>query len=304
MASRKTRAQIAQQTVEILERGWYTLPNGTTVSLGDSVRDAVQRSCHYAPGNFADVFARRDQLLAESQNPGPTRFDVVNATTLAAARKLVESRPPGDVVCLNFASAKSTTPVAALIRPLWLFRFARGRQRLPWRGYQVETATNRDANATTSRSNWARASSGLAQSKSWTCQYSTRSTQAGNCSASIRRCSASFKAMIKFARPRSCSVTCTGNRMLPCGESRVLQPPNGMPGNRPDVACLAYNQTAGVCSPRQLVPVGNRVELVLGKPAAIVVAATEKEDGVHLASVTNPPRLAGPRLLAWAAFTA
>ena len=107
MASRKTRAQIAQQTVEILERGWYTLPNGTTVSLGDSVRDAVQRSRHYAPGDFADVFARRDQLLAESQNPGPTRFDVVNATTLAAARKLVESRPPGDVVCLNFASAKN-----------------------------------------------------------------------------------------------------------------------------------------------------------------------------------------------------
>ena len=83
------------------------------------------------------------------------------------------------------------------------------------RGYQVETATNRDANATTSRSNWARASLGLAQSKSWTCQYSTRSTHAGNCSASIQRCSVSFKAMIKFARPSSCSVTCTGNRMLP-----------------------------------------------------------------------------------------
>ena len=107
MASRKIRADIAQQTVVILERGWYTLPNGTTVSLGDSVRDAVQRSRHYAPGDFADVFARRDQLLAESQNPGPTRFDVVNATTLAAARKLVDTRPPGDVVCLNFASAKN-----------------------------------------------------------------------------------------------------------------------------------------------------------------------------------------------------
>jgi uncharacterized protein (TIGR02452 family) len=107
MASRKIRAQIAQQTVEILERGWYTLPDGTTVSLGDCVRDAVQRSRHYAPDDFGDVFARRNQLLAESHNPGPTRFDVVNATTLAAARTLVGSRPPGDVVCLNFASAKN-----------------------------------------------------------------------------------------------------------------------------------------------------------------------------------------------------
>jgi uncharacterized protein (TIGR02452 family) len=107
MASRKTRAEIAQQTVEILERGWYTLPDGTTVSLGDIVRDAVQRTRLYAPDDFGDVFARRDQLLTEVQNSGPTRFDVVNATTLAAARRLVDSRPPGDVVCLNFASAKN-----------------------------------------------------------------------------------------------------------------------------------------------------------------------------------------------------
>ena len=107
MASRKTRAQIAQQTVDILQRGWYTLPDGTTVSLGDSVREAVQRTRHYAPEDFGDVFARRNQILAGSQNSGPTRFDVVNATTLAAARRLVDSRPPGDVVCLNFASAKN-----------------------------------------------------------------------------------------------------------------------------------------------------------------------------------------------------
>lgn len=107
MASRKIRAQIAQQTVDILQRGWYTLPDGTTVSLGDSVRDAVQRTRHYAPEDFADVFTRRDRILAESQVPGRTRFDVVNATTLAAARRLADSRPPGDVVCLNFASAKN-----------------------------------------------------------------------------------------------------------------------------------------------------------------------------------------------------
>lgn len=107
MASRKTRAQIAQQTVDLLQRGSYTLPNGTTVSLGDSVHDAVQRTQHYAPDHFAGVFARRDQILAERQDSGSTRFDVVNATTLAAARKLVDSRPPHDVVCLNFASAKN-----------------------------------------------------------------------------------------------------------------------------------------------------------------------------------------------------
>ena len=107
MASRKTRAEIAQHTVEILERGWYTLPNGRTVSLGDSVRDAAQGSRHYAPEDFGEVFARRDQMLAAIPDSGPAQIDVVNATTLAAARKLVESRPPGNVACLNFASAKN-----------------------------------------------------------------------------------------------------------------------------------------------------------------------------------------------------
>jgi uncharacterized protein (TIGR02452 family) len=107
MANRNTRAQIAQQTVEILQRGGYSLPDGTTVSLGDSVHQAVQRSRHYSPDDFGDVFVRRARILAEIETSGPTRFDVVNATTLAAARRLVDSRPPGDVVCLNFASAKN-----------------------------------------------------------------------------------------------------------------------------------------------------------------------------------------------------
>lgn len=107
MASRKTRAQTAQQTVEILERGWYTLLDGTTVSLGESLRVAVEGTRRYAPDDFTDVFARRDQILAESQKSGPTRFGVTNETTLAAARSLVDARPPSDVVCLNFASAKN-----------------------------------------------------------------------------------------------------------------------------------------------------------------------------------------------------
>jgi len=92
MASRKTRAEIAQQTVEILERGWYTLPDGTIVSLGDSVRQSVQGSRHYAPGDFGDVFARRDKLLAGSPNPGPPRFEVYagccsKACGMSAARR-------------------------------------------------------------------------------------------------------------------------------------------------------------------------------------------------------------------------
>jgi hypothetical protein len=37
MVNRDARGRIARQTLEILERGWYTLPDGTTVSLGDSV---------------------------------------------------------------------------------------------------------------------------------------------------------------------------------------------------------------------------------------------------------------------------
>jgi uncharacterized protein (TIGR02452 family) len=107
MASRSTRARIARETVEILERGWYDTPDGRRVSLAEPLAHARGQSRLYAPGDFEEVFRRRDEWSSRPRRPDPAEFRAVNCTTLAAARDLVQGEGVADVVCLNFASAKN-----------------------------------------------------------------------------------------------------------------------------------------------------------------------------------------------------
>jgi uncharacterized protein (TIGR02452 family) len=101
MVSRNTRARIARETVEILERGWYVAPDGRRVSVAELLAHARAGTRLYAPGDFAEVFRRR------AARQGDTEFHVGNCTTLAAACSLVQGQGIEDVVCLNFASAKN-----------------------------------------------------------------------------------------------------------------------------------------------------------------------------------------------------
>src|SRR5205814_6023280 len=57
------------------------------------------------PEAFAGVFRRRDEVLAAAPRFA-TSFQVVNRTTLDAARRLLDLDPGADVLCLTFASAK------------------------------------------------------------------------------------------------------------------------------------------------------------------------------------------------------
>jgi uncharacterized protein (TIGR02452 family) len=107
MASRSTRARIARETVEILERGWYDAPDGRRVSLAEPLAHARGQSRLYAPSDFGEVFRRRDEWSARAGRPDSTEFRAANCTTLAAARALIQGEGVADVVCLNFASAKN-----------------------------------------------------------------------------------------------------------------------------------------------------------------------------------------------------
>jgi uncharacterized protein (TIGR02452 family) len=91
--SRKQLAQIAHETLEILNRGRYVAPGGAKVRLDDSLRSACEHSVLYKPAMFPDVFARRDRLVANAAK-WSTEFRVCST-----------SAGPG-VLCLNFASAK------------------------------------------------------------------------------------------------------------------------------------------------------------------------------------------------------
>jgi uncharacterized protein (TIGR02452 family) len=105
MTSRSQLAQIGRETLDILDRGEYTAPDGSTVRIADALQDAVAHSVHYTPEMFAEVFRQRDAML-QNRPRLETSFWVVNQTTLAAARDLVSREPGLDVLCLNFASAK------------------------------------------------------------------------------------------------------------------------------------------------------------------------------------------------------
>ena len=107
MASRKTRALIAKQTIEIVDRGEYLLPNGSIVSIAEAAKSAIAGTVHYAPQDFASVFEERDAILAGATKEGAAQCRVINATTLGAARELLSGDSCDKVLCLNFASAKN-----------------------------------------------------------------------------------------------------------------------------------------------------------------------------------------------------
>src|SRR5438067_10983799 len=102
MPSRSQLAQIGRETLTLLDRGGYVAPSGATVDLAEAMRYAENHTIHYTPEMFAEVFRLRDEILATASR-FTTTFEVVNRTTLAAARDLCDCEPGVDVLCLNFA---------------------------------------------------------------------------------------------------------------------------------------------------------------------------------------------------------
>ncbi|HVZ41728.1 MAG TPA: TIGR02452 family protein [Candidatus Kapabacteria bacterium] len=99
--NRQQRAEIAQQTLAILEAGHYRHPDGREVDLSDALARACSGSVLYRPEDRSAIHARASQrpVLAG------TTTGVSNRTTLAAAKALAAEH--GRVACLNFASARN-----------------------------------------------------------------------------------------------------------------------------------------------------------------------------------------------------
>jgi len=107
MASRTARAQISRETIDILEQGHYVGPAGRKVSILTDLDLARRSSILYSPAQFAEIGDCRDQCLRERGDRDPGSFQVVNETTLRAARRLIEDEGEARVLALNFASAKN-----------------------------------------------------------------------------------------------------------------------------------------------------------------------------------------------------
>jgi uncharacterized protein (TIGR02452 family) len=100
MTNRNRRAEIAQETIALLDRESYGL-NGKTVSLSAMLQSMRDGTLLYTPSEL-------ESLLTSLQPPvaKPTKIYVKNCTTFAAAKSLVDNGDKNPL-CLNFASAKN-----------------------------------------------------------------------------------------------------------------------------------------------------------------------------------------------------
>lgn len=103
MSNRHERAQIASETLRILEQGFYVSPAGRRVEIRSELEHAKRHTVLYAPGDFKALLSERDRQL--STTAPPIAFEVENETTLNACARLVADGR--DVLALNFASARS-----------------------------------------------------------------------------------------------------------------------------------------------------------------------------------------------------
>ena len=102
MNNREKRKYIAEDTLKILEQGYFQTPNGQTVSIEAAQASAVENTLIYTPEMSDDLLSNRiSQPLTTS-----TIIEVNGETTLNATRQLLAAGYE-DVLCLNFASAKN-----------------------------------------------------------------------------------------------------------------------------------------------------------------------------------------------------
>jgi len=92
---RRLAAEMGAEAVAIARAGSYRIGD-RTIELGALIERAASGTCSYPPGAGLPE--------APASSPRSTRIEVVNATTLAAARALVDEGH--DVAALNFASAR------------------------------------------------------------------------------------------------------------------------------------------------------------------------------------------------------
>lgn len=99
---RTTRADKAQETLSIIEQGFYETVQGK-VTLSEEIRTAVANTGLYREDAFDTIFA--DATAKRALLNYRTQIEVHNTTVLKAAVAMTSSG--AKVGCLNFASAKN-----------------------------------------------------------------------------------------------------------------------------------------------------------------------------------------------------
>lgn len=101
--NRQRRASLAQETLDILGRGYYESSSGRVIDIASDLRAAVKGTRLYRPSEFPEEITGCGQ-----ENVWPeTTSEVTPETTLGAAQRLAAADAQVDILCLNFASAKN-----------------------------------------------------------------------------------------------------------------------------------------------------------------------------------------------------
>jgi uncharacterized protein (TIGR02452 family) len=95
------RIEIAKDTLEVLEKGFYHNNLDEKVDINLLQKTAVDNTRLYKPEELSEMLASYKKV-----NNFQTHFEVANETTLDAARRLIRDGIE-EVLCLNFASAKN-----------------------------------------------------------------------------------------------------------------------------------------------------------------------------------------------------
>jgi len=102
MNNREVRKKIAEETLDILDKGFFISPSGQKIDISNMQQKAEADTKVYSPADSDELLIHGVyKTLAQA-----TEIVVMNATTLDATRALIQEGHK-DALCLNFASAKN-----------------------------------------------------------------------------------------------------------------------------------------------------------------------------------------------------
>lgn len=114
-SSRDARSHMAQETLSILENGYYTNIKPVQVNMTKEIGNAVTGSKLYTPSQLVAVKQETEQRIKSIWGPSSrieeqtiiAKLEITGESTLQAAYRLQVEEKLTHVACLNFASAKN-----------------------------------------------------------------------------------------------------------------------------------------------------------------------------------------------------
>jgi uncharacterized protein (TIGR02452 family) len=96
--------ELAQEILEVQDRGTYVAPSGRTIDISEAQQAAVAGTRLYRPSELKELLASRS---GHNRATGPHQFEVTDEKTQEAACRLMQEEGFDDLVLLDFASARN-----------------------------------------------------------------------------------------------------------------------------------------------------------------------------------------------------